>query len=329
MSTMDLNSLLDTWDTWRNRTGSVGLGGSGDAAAADTTLSLMRTREYLVYGDMPDFGSPLAPHNLSADMAGRPGDAMAWVDRGRRLQLTVMDLLMRVASVEMVKHKLEVQTKSTVDKGKTSDTKSQLKGVESAADLRVERASEIIDQINFNPDFWASIVPLSPARTPYTMELMVSVVAFTSYVVQMCKLRCNAPRPHEYSPRIQPMIPTPGHSTFPGGHSAECTLVSQVLGYLAGMGAGKTTIGPRAEWLNSTRSMLDELAVRIGYNREVAGLHFKSDTEAGIDLAKYLFEKLIKPVLDDVAGADVANAVDVAARPFAWLCGKAVAEWRQ
>ena len=83
------------------------------------------------------------------------------------------------------------------------------------------------------------------------------------------------PRPVEFSPQIMPMIQTPGHSSFPGGHAAESFMVATVLSAL--MQAGN----PRyAGW----NSQLAQLAARVSVNRIVAGVHFPIDMAAGLVL---------------------------------------------
>ena len=112
---------------------------------------------------------------------------------------------------------------------------------------------------------------------------MQVLVAFASFVVQRSKALYNLPRPNELSPRIQPMIPTPGYSTYPSGHATEAHLVSVALKALVG-----TTKS------SDLAAMLNALAERIARNREVAGLHFEKDSEAGKRLGIALFDKHLK-----------------------------------
>jgi len=84
------------------------------------------------------------------------------------------------------------------------------------------------------------------------------------------------PRPVEFSPQIMPMIQTPGHGSFPAGHSAESFMVASVLSALM-QDEGRTRY---AEW----DAYLARLAARISVNRVIAGVHFPIDLAAGMVL---------------------------------------------
>ena len=218
--------------------------------------------------------------------------------------------------------------------------RDELAQVELAADLRAERAAEIQAQLSFNPAFWANILPLSGRRTPRTLELMRVVVSYGSFVVQRAKVMLNLPRPHELSPRIHPMVPTPGFATYPSGHATESQLVSRVLFHLvkstqtAHKADPKTgALSPAAEaWLKAIDPMLDDLAFRIGENREVAGIHFPVDGKDGRALADFLAKHHLQPLVEKKAlapGADVPSSTTSTQppSPFAWLWAQAAREW--
>jgi hypothetical protein len=85
----------------------------------------------------------------------------------------------------------------------------------------------------------------------------------------------------ELSPQVQPMILTPGHGSFPSGHSTENHMIARILWELRGREPG---IGEQ----------LMRLAARIAVNRTVAGVHFPVDTAAGqvlgLALGRYFIE---------------------------------------
>ena len=64
----------------------------------------------------------------------------------------------------------------------------------------------------------------------------------------------------------------PGHASYPSGHSTESHLIANLL---------SVVIGPE----NRAYEQLRPLADRIAINREVMGLHYRSDSEAGRRLA--------------------------------------------
>jgi hypothetical protein len=89
------------------------------------------------------------------------------------------------------------------------------------------------------------------------------------------KYKFNRPRPSQLSNRIMPPIDPPGHASYPSGHATEAYLVSGLLGLVMQLN------DPAAPPPGS----LERLADRIARNREVLGVHYRSDSEAGRDLA--------------------------------------------
>src|SRR5262249_57034663 len=75
---------------------------------------------------------------------------------------------------------------------------------------------------------------------------------------------------------LLPPIQVPGHASYPSGHSTQAHLIAQCV-QLALPAAGPLTAALSAD--------LDALAVRIARNREIAGLHYPSDSAAGLVLA--------------------------------------------
>jgi membrane-associated phospholipid phosphatase len=153
---------------------------------------------------------------------------------------------------------------------------AELDQVQSWATRREERAAEILSQIGPQSVFWASVCQLQPHRTPRTLELMDCALTFAMMVCMRIKHAFNCPRPGEYSPNIQPIIPVPGFSTFPSGHATESRMFADVM----------------LELTNRTGTPLDtqlhRLSLRITENRMVAGLHFPMDGVAGQKLGAEL-----------------------------------------
>jgi hypothetical protein len=91
-------------------------------------------------------------------------------------------------------------------------------------------------------------------------------------VVLDLKTRFNRVRPSVVLSSIDPILDVPWHSSYPSGHSAQATVVSELM----------------ANLFPNKRRSFDQLAKRIGKNREIAGLHYPSDTLAGRNLGLYL-----------------------------------------
>jgi acid phosphatase (class A) len=86
-------------------------------------------------------------------------------------------------------------------------------------------------------------------------------------------------RPAQVWPAIAPVIPTPAHPSYPSGHSTQNHLIAACM---------KLAVPDLA-------SACDILANRIAFNRELAGVHFPSDTAAGKRIATSA-----KPILAEV-----------------------------
>jgi hypothetical protein len=103
--------------------------------------------------------------------------------------------------------------------------KEQVRLVDAWAELREERASEILSQLTPQFAYWNAVASLSLERRPKTLELMWLALAFASFVEMRFKHALACPRPAQYSPHLQPIIATPLHGSLPSGH-ATCCLAS-------------------------------------------------------------------------------------------------------
>jgi len=160
----------------------------------------------------------------------------------------------------------------------TATFQKQLPLVLSWADLRNERATEILAQIDAQYAFWSSIVYMHPDRTRRTFELINILLQFCVYVEMRMKHALACWRPVEYNAQVQPMITTPGHGSFPSGHSTQAHAVARLLKVLLNLYPNPPT-GPDNYY--TVRDQLNRQAARIAINRTVAGVHFPVDSMAG------------------------------------------------
>ena len=180
----------------------------------------------------------------------------------------------------------------------TNEFRKQLEIVLSYADLRAERANEILSQVVPQTAYWSSIAGLGPEHHRYTLELLGIGLRFAMMVIMKFKLLLNCPRPHEYNSLVQPLILPPGYSAFPSGHATEAYFAAELLCALCSGAVGEVEFLARKEQLSSTfldgaghdktyrpestlRGQLHRLAFRVAENRVVAGLHFPVDSLAG------------------------------------------------
>jgi len=161
---------------------------------------------------------------------------------------------------------------------------AQIPMVLSWAELRNERATEIMAQIDPPYAFWSSIIYMHPERTKRTFELVNMVLQFCVYVEMRFKHALACWRPVEYNAQVQPMITTPGHGAFPSGHATQAHAVAYVLKALL-----KLNNTDHAKAIDQ----LDRQAARISTNRVVAGVHFPVDSMAGRMLGVALGEYFV------------------------------------
>jgi hypothetical protein len=166
----------------------------------------------------------------------------------------------------------------------------QIPLVLSWGELRDERATEIIAQIDPQYAFWSSIVYLHPDRTRRTLELINIVLQLCVYVEMRFKHALGCWRPVEYNAQVQPMLTTPGHGTFPMGHATQCYAVAYVLKALLNLNA---VDGAGNKKYPTVTEQLDRQAARISTNRVIAGLHFPVDSMAGRMLGTALGEYFV------------------------------------
>lgn len=111
---------------------------------------------------------------------------------------------------------------------------------------------------------------------PNTEALLTRVLGEISGVIIAQKEYFDRVRPHELDATLHPAIPVPGHPAYPSGHATESMLIALILG----------DIDPHSA------ERYRESALRIAHNREIAGVHYPSDSRVGQMLAKQYFELL-------------------------------------
>lgn len=156
----------------------------------------------------------------------------------------------------------------------------QLAQVMTASNDRDDRMPEILTQADGLWPFWTSITNIDSALTPATVELMEALLGVTHLVVMRTKNALAVPRPVDLSSTLGPIIPTPGHGSFPSGHATVAFMFAGFMRRVLGLDASS----------QSTFQGLFRLAHRIAQNRVVAGVHFPMDSVAGRVLGETLAE---------------------------------------
>lgn len=127
---------------------------------------------------------------------------------------------------------------------------------------------------------------VTPGSHPKTFRTLHVASLIGSFAALHFKDVFDRPRPSWEYPALMPPIPVPGHSAFPSGHATQAYLISWIMRYvftLSGMAINDQAALGRT---------LVALANRVARNREIAGLHYRSDSEAGETLAAQVFAVL-------------------------------------
>lgn len=147
-------------------------------------------------------------------------------------------------------------------------------------------------RIEATNDLTAYMLPLganaaSPASA--TAIMFQTILWLASLIGLLYKERFNAPRPHQLDPTLEPFIPVPVYSSYPSNHSFQSYLIAEVFA--------------RAIPEHPGVPALYHAAGEVAKNRERAGLHIVSDTEAGQTLARLcapMFEEILQDHIREV-----------------------------
>lgn len=163
-----------------------------------------------------------------------------------------------------------------------------------AEDERTDALGEIIAQNASYEDFMAyftSLLRITRSSHPKMFQLLhvagtVGILVSMYFKQNPGAGRDPRPRPSQLCPALLPPLAVPGHPAFPSGHATQSMLMALIAGQV--MEARNGAQGGGDVW----KPLLQQLACRIARNREIAGLHYPSDTQAGFELARKTFNKL-------------------------------------
>jgi hypothetical protein len=154
--------------------------------------------------------------------------------------------------------------------------------------------AEAMAQVS-NPWAWfRGILMCNSKSAPATHKLVEVASHIGQFQAMQYKMQFNRPRPSQYSPALLPPIDVPGHASFPSGHATEAYLIAlclaEVMPAAVSTPPGNAPDNPPPP--HPGISPLQQMAQRIARNREVLGLHFPSDSKAGMKLAQMTFDIL-------------------------------------
>ncbi len=154
--------------------------------------------------------------------------------------------------------------------------------VRAAMEERADALSEILSQSDEFISYFLNMMTARPGAYPNTTKVLAIASLVGTFVAMYFKALYERPRPSQLCPALLPPIEVPGHASFPSGHSTQAHLMALCMDQvLAGV---------------AQKPVLDDdlwtLANRIARNREIAGLHYRSDSLAGVLIAKCIMPLL-------------------------------------
>ena len=157
-------------------------------------------------------------------------------------------------------------------------TCSELRQLVRLAALRSVRKNEIECEVELSCFRIGgySISPQAPSSTkPMTRWLILESLSRLEPILYREKARFDRIRPSRALKTLGAALPVPSHASYPSGHAASATIIAEIL----------------AELAPAKKRVFRRDARRIAQNREIAGLHYPSDSAAGVRLAHIALER--------------------------------------
>jgi hypothetical protein len=207
----------------------------------------------------------------------------------------------------------------TVELQATTFPERELKAlIRLAEDERPDALGEIVAQMDGFIGYFMAALGISPKTHPNTCQLLYIGSLIGAYGSMHFKGLYQRRRPAQLAPGLMPPIPVPGHPAYPSGHSTQAHLMALCVKHALPTGNVRSSLG----------EVIDELADRIARNREIAGVHFESDSKGGENLAQSLFDILSSTALPTTLPQSIPPAANnPTTRRFQSISAAAQGEW--
>jgi hypothetical protein len=160
-----------------------------------------------------------------------------------------------------------------------SEVTEELAYLKTLEEQRTPAQKEMINsQVEDFKAYFLEQAGIDPVTKPLTILLMKEAVNEVGFYILREKWRIQRARPYDLDPTLTPSVPPPRHSSYPSGHGGQSWAVALLL----------SEIDPTHKnlWLDTARS--------IGHYREIAGVHFPTDTKAGQLVAEQVMPLLLE-----------------------------------
>ncbi len=175
--------------------------------------------------------------------------------------------------------------------------------VTAAQDERADTLGEILSQSDEFVSYFMNAMSARPGAYPATALLLQIASLIGTFTAMHHKYLFKRPRPSMLCPALLPPIAVPGHASFPSGHSTQAHLMALCMDEMFTPPTGNPL--PQQTVMHND---LLALANRIARNREIAGLHYPSDSVAGAELAGKVHTNLMTQTMNVLYQATVIKA---------------------
>ncbi len=164
----------------------------------------------------------------------------------------------------------------------SAETKEELKILHGYAEGL--RASDSLKKIVFEESMTGPLISYEDAglyfsqRNPESEQLISMALRDVGYFILRAKKQFARVRPDFLAPDLKTAIPNPGHPAYPSGHAGQAHMAGLVLSLLD----------------EKHKDIYMAHAWAIGTRREIAGVHYPSDSVAGRKLAEDVLAKLME-----------------------------------
>lgn len=159
-----------------------------------------------------------------------------------------------------------------------NDSKETLEELNNLIKLQNKRNTNDVESIVKEKDLEFMMIH----RFNMNVDEIYKIIGFMDYIlhpiVLFIKYKNNRVRPSFLTKKLKPCIEVPGHASYPSGHSMQAYMLAHILS---------------DKYVNKKEDLF-RIADKIAKNRELAGVHYRSDTEFGKYLAKKLYILLKK-----------------------------------
>ncbi len=115
-------------------------------------------------------------------------------------------------------------------------------------------------------------------RYAQTGRAVIQLLDEINPVIMRIKHKLDRVRPHKLDPTLSTVIDVPEHAAYPSGHSTQAHAVAFLLSVLA----------------PERQAEFESDALRVAVNREIAGVHYPSDSAAGRLLARQIVDLMLE-----------------------------------